>query len=112
MGAGKRPRLPAVLTANALLGGEVVYLGADGWTQRLAEAALALDEPGALELERALEAAEATGAVVEPELVPVTIDSAGRVFPSHYRDRIRALGPTVRTDLGPQAHGEHRHVSV
>ena len=43
--------------------------------------------------------------MVEPEIVPVGTDPAGRLVPSHYREKIRALGPTIRTDLGPQARG-------
>lgn len=108
----KGPSLPAILTANALVDGAVVYAGANGWTARLDDADLAGDALGLARLEAVLRAAEATGEVVDPALVPVAIDAAGRIVPTHYRDRIRALGPTVRADLGPQAAGEHRHVSL
>jgi hypothetical protein len=50
--------------------------------------------------------------VIAAELIPVTLDEEGRIGPSHYRARIRALGPTVRTDLGPQSQGENAHVSL
>ena len=29
----------------------------------------------------------------------ITIDAAGHVRPAHIKDRVRALGPTVRRDL-------------
>ena len=103
---GKRPALPLILSANALLEGEVVYRTADGgWSPHLGQARVAEDEAGAEALESALDAAELSGEVVEPELVPVTRDGAGRIVPTHYREKIRALGPTVRPDFGPQADG-------
>ncbi|HTU12508.1 MAG TPA: DUF2849 domain-containing protein [Allosphingosinicella sp.] len=101
------------MSANALLGGEVVYYAAGGrWSPHLADAFVARTEAEAESLEAARAAAEAQGAVVEPELAPVGTDAGGRLVPSHYREKIRALGPTVRTDLGPQAAGENAHVSL
>lgn len=109
----KRPQQALIMSANALLGGEVVYYTSGGlWSPRLADALVTLTETEAAVLETARAAAEARGEVVEPEIVPVGTDPAGRLVPSHYRERIRALGPTIRTDLGPQARGEHRHVSL
>ncbi len=109
----KRPQAALIMSANALLDGAVVYYAAGGaWSPQLADAIVAVseDEAGALEAARA--AAEASGAVVEPEILPVGTDAAGRIVPSHYREKIRALGPTIRRDLGPQARGEHDHVSL
>ena len=101
------------MSANALLDGAVVYYAPGGlWSPHLADALVAATEPEAAALESARAAAEAAGAVVEPEIVPVGTDAAGRLVPSHYREKIRALGPTIRTDLGPQAAGEHVHVSL
>lgn len=109
----KRPQEALIMSANALLGGEVVYYAAGGaWSEHLADALVARSEDEAAALEAARAAAEASGAVVEPEIVPVGTDAAGRLVPSHYREKIRALGPTVRTDLGPQAAGENSHVSL
>jgi len=110
--AVKAPSLPAILTANALIDGVVLYATREGWTERLGEAEVARDADGLARLEAALRAAEAADGVIDPVLVPVALDAAGRIVPDHYRDRIRALGPTVRGDLGPQAAGEHRHVSL
>jgi hypothetical protein len=112
MSTGKSPRLPAILSANALLDGVVVYRGAQGWSPRLGEAELAQDADALARLEAALAEALRSGEVVGPELVPVALDGAGRIVPSHVRERVRALGPTVRPDLGPQAGGEHLYVSL
>ncbi len=109
----KRPQQAVIMSANALLDGVVVYYAtAGGWSPHLAEAHVAVTEEEAAALEAARMAAEARGEVVEPELFPVATDSEGRIVPTHYRGKIRALGPTVRTDLGPQAAGVHAHVSL
>jgi hypothetical protein len=112
MAATKWPRFPFVLSANALLSGSVIYHSQSGWSPQLGEASVAHDEDSGRALERAHEQAQFDGEVVEPELVPVRLDDADRPIPIHYRGRIRALGPTVRSDLGPQAQGLHDHVSV
>jgi hypothetical protein len=109
----KRPQTALIMSANALLGGEVVYYAAGGlWSPHLAEAVVAATETEAAALAAAQAAAVASGAVVDPEILPVATDAAGRLVPSHYREKIRALGPTIRTDLGPQAAGENVHVSL
>lgn len=112
MAAGKSPPPPLLLSANALLDGAVVYWTGRTWATALAAAAVARDTAAVATLEAALEAALAAEKVIAPELVPVRLDEAGRAVPSHYRARIRALGPTVRRDLGPQARGEHAYVSL
>ena len=112
MSAGKRPALPLILSANALLDGGVVYRAAVGWSAHLADALVARDEAAAAGLEADLEAAERSGDPLGPALVAVALDPSGQIIPAHYRERIRALGPTIRRDLGPQARGEHRHVSI
>jgi sulfite reductase (NADPH) hemoprotein beta-component len=108
----KPPPLPAILTANALRDGIVVYRGEAGWSARLEDALVARDPASLGRLEGARDALETGGEVVDPALIAVAIDSAGRVVPGHYRERIRARGPTIRADLGPQAAGEHIHVSL
>ena len=112
MAAIKPPPLPAILHANSLRGGEVVYFGASGWTTRLDEALIARDAATLARLETVRDARATEREVVDPALVGVALDREGRIIPGHYRERIRALGPTVRADLGPQAEGKHRHVSV
>jgi len=109
----RRPEQALIMSANALLDGEVVYYTPSGaWSSHLAEALVAGSEKEADLLASAREAVLAAGAVVEPELLPVGIDPAGNLIPSHYREKIRALGPTIRPDLGPQAAGENAHVSL
>jgi hypothetical protein len=109
----KRPQQCLIMSANALLDGDVVYYAAGGaWSEHLADAVVAATEDEAAALEVAQAAALAAGSVVDPELVPVATDAAGRLVPGHYREKIRALGPTIRTDLGPQAAGENKHVSL
>jgi len=109
----KRPGLAVIMSANALLDGAVVYYAAGGtWSGRLADAVVAATEDEAAALDDARAAAEASAEVVEPEIVAVGTDAGGKIVPSHYREKIRALGPTIRTDLGPQARGEHGHVSL
>jgi hypothetical protein len=109
----KRPQEALIMSANTLLDGAVVYYAeGGGWTAQLADALVARSGEEAAALEAARAAAETSGAVVEPEVVPVGTDADGRIVPSHYREKIRALGPTVRRDLGPQAAGENAHVSL
>ena len=109
----KRPQAAMIMSANALLGGEVVYYAPSGaWSPHLADAFVAGSEAEAEILASAREAALAAGSVVDPELLPVAIDGGGNLVPSHYREKIRALGPTIRRDLGPQAAGENVHVSL
>jgi hypothetical protein len=86
--AGKRPPLPLILTANALLDGDVVYFARNGWSRDRASAFVATDEAGGEALEASLEEAIEDGAVVEPYLIEAGQD--------HYRERIRLGGPTIR----------------
>jgi len=96
------------LTANRLLDGEVVWLGHGDdphrrWVDTLALARV-LDTPEAEA--RALEegaAAVADRHVVEPYLIELSQAQSGALVPVRFRERIRAQGPTTRTDLGKQA---------
>jgi len=92
-----------VLTANRLRDGEVVYWRAGDWVDDLAEADIFEDQA---EAKRALESAARfvrERVVVNPYLFAVTRDEAG-VHPLEERENIRAAGPTIRRDLGKQAH--------
>ena len=91
-----------IVSANLLLEGDVVYrTHAGDWSPRLTDAAIAADAAAAAAL---LSAAEAEPhLVVDPGLAPVSVDAQGRVLPLEHRERIRALGPTNRPDLGKQA---------
>jgi hypothetical protein len=93
---------PKVMTANRLSDGAVVYLTiAHGWSDRF-ENAHASAEPAELagfEV-TALEAVRAR-TVVGAYLFPVAVEADGRLVPLGQRERIRAAGPTVGTDLAP-----------
>ena len=93
------------VTANALRGGEVVFLapGSPGaWTSSFEDAAI-FDSDGAAEA--ALSAAAALEfKVVDAYLIELD-HSAGVWTPLSLRERIRALGPTTEPLLGPQARG-------
>jgi hypothetical protein len=94
-----------VLTANRLRDGEVVFLTRAGeWSLNIDDAALALEKEAAAALEaRGAEAVKAT-IITGPYLVDAKREN-GRIRALHIRERIRTLGPTVRTDLGKQAEG-------
>lgn len=100
--APKRTPLPAILIANDLLDGDVVFGTVDGFTRDPA-LALVVHEPTAADhLEAAGKRAMAERRVVDAYLVDVTLDR-GRPVPRHYRERQRTLGPSNRPDLGKQA---------
>lgn len=102
----KRPPLPAILLANDLLDGDVVFAASDGgelvWSRDPAAARIADDEDGAARLE-AFAATELAGnRVVDAYLVDVAIED-GRPVPRHFREKFKTLGPSNRPDLGKQA---------
>tara|TARA_R110002096_G_scaffold155061_2_gene319277 strand:- start:63 stop:398 length:336 start_codon:yes stop_codon:yes gene_type:complete len=102
-----------VVTANRLLDGDVVFLTkAATWNPSIDQAAVATIPD---EADRLLAVAERQqNAIVGPYAVSVSVDADGHPMPTHYRERIRLLGPTNRTDLGRQAWGprEVRHVPL
>ena len=92
-----------MLTANRLRDGDVVYWRADGWVQAFSDGDVFAAEADA---KAALEAAQksvAGNVVVNPYLFDVR-DEEGGITPVKERELIRAAGPTIRTDLGKQAH--------
>lgn len=103
----KRPPLPAILLANDLLDGDVVFAGAGAsgqlaWTRDPALALVAADDAAAAGLE-AFAAIELAGnRVVDAYLVDVAIE-AGIPVPRHFRERFKTRGPSNRPDLGKQA---------
>ena len=82
-----------ILTGNDLASGDVIWWAGDGWSRQVGDAA----DVGAHgdDLARAEEAALR---VVGAYVIDATITEDG-VRPAHIKDRIRALGPTVRPDL-------------
>lgn len=95
---------PKVVTANALLEGDVVWLTADDrWTRVIAEAELIEDEAHA-QL-RLLHAESQPGVVVGAYLADAQAGPDGPV-PIHFRESFRTRGPSNYAH-GKQAEKEH-----
>ena len=82
-----------ILTGNDLKSGAVVWWDGSGWS---------------LHVEDAVDAGEQADAVLATEQAARRVNAAyaidgareaGTIRPAHIKDRIRALGPTVRLDL-------------
>ena len=99
------PEKGQILTANRLRDGIAVFLTRSGaWNDSIDEAALAQEPQAVKGLEARGQEAETacliTGAyLIDAERVE------GRIRAVLIRERMRTLGPTVRTDLGKQAEG-------
>lgn len=92
-----------VLTANRLGDGIAVWLDANGrWLDRIDHALIARHEDAVAALEAAGKSAFNRNVVVDVALIDVE-EVDGEIYPVRLRERIRAAGPTVRTDLGKQA---------
>ena len=90
------------LTGNRLTDGEVVFGGPGGWVEKFSQATLFTD---AAEAEAALAAAKAeTTFIVEPYLIDISLEN-GQPVPIAFRERVRALGPTIHPDMGKQTEG-------
>lgn len=95
---------PSVITANALLEGDVVYLtDADTWTRALSGAAVLTDEADAQV--RLLEATARAGEVVSVYLAEVALSNDGPQ-PTHFREEFRRTGPSN------YAHGKQETTDV
>ena len=94
-----------IVTANELLSGDVVFRNSNGgWSPGIDAAAVFDGQVAADEALAAAQADEAANIVMGAYTVAVT-RQGGAVRPSHIRERIRALGPTVRGDLARSARG-------
>lgn len=82
-----------ILTGNELVTGDVIWWAGDGWSRKVSDSV----DVGAQgdDLARTEEAALR---VVGAYVIDATVTGEG-VRPVHIKDRIRALGPTVRPDL-------------
>lgn len=107
MSTAKLPALPAILLANDLLDGDVVFRTATGWSRDPAEALIAQDAATATALEAEGRAAFVRQEVVDAYLVDVEISDAGIPVPRHFRERFKIMGPSIRLDLGKQAEFTH-----
>ncbi|MES2044343.1 MAG: DUF2849 domain-containing protein [Pseudomonadota bacterium] len=82
-----------LLTGNDLPSGEVVWWTGTGWSRHVEEAADVADHG-----ESIARAEEGARRVNGPYVIDATATADGP-RPAHIKDRIRALGPTVRPDL-------------
>lgn len=82
-----------ILTGNDLVTGDVIWWAGDGWSRQVNDGVDVGDRGD--ELARTEEAALR---VVGAYVIDATVTDDG-VRPAHIKDRIRALGPTVRPDL-------------
>lgn len=82
-----------ILTGNDLLTGDVVWWTGDAWSRHIAEAVDVGNEgEGIAHVE------EASRRVNVPYVIEATPSAEGP-RPAHIKDRIRAHGPTIRSDL-------------
>jgi hypothetical protein len=100
------PEKGQLVTANRLRDGIAVFLTSSGtWSETIDEAVLAVEPQAAAALEARAKDDEKKTIVTGSYLVDAERLN-GRVRASHIRERMRALGPTVRLDLGKQAEGK------
>ncbi|MGY0789960.1 DUF2849 domain-containing protein [Azospirillum argentinense] len=109
MALNDKSRNEAVLkaiTANRLRDGEVIFLAPGpglGWVERLDDAAL-FEDAAAADTALAAAKAQAEGEQFAVDVYAFDLRvTDGQRVPVKTRERIRALGPTVRVDLGKQA---------
>ena len=82
-----------ILTGNDLESGDVTWWTGDGWSRHVADAA-DVGEGG-----EAIAAAEEAARRVNAPYVIDAEETPQGPRPAHIKDRIRAVGPTVRPDL-------------
>ena len=90
---------PVVVTANDLIEGDSVFLGACGWVRDIASARVAMSADEAGVLETAGAEGEDGNLVVGPYLIEVSV-ATGAPVPVLRREQIRADGvPTIPVGL-------------
>ena len=89
-----KPFTPKVVTANALLEGDVIYQTATGWTRKLEEAEVLTDE--AVADVRLIDAIQQADLTVGAYLADVDT-STDTPKPSHFSEAFRAKGPSNYT---------------
>jgi len=82
-----------ILTGNDLATGDVIWWTGEGWSRHV-EDAFDVGEQG----DATLQAEEGARRVNAPYIIEAIPTPEGP-RPAHIKDRIRALGPTVRPDL-------------
>ncbi len=95
-----------LVTANRLRDGIAVFLTRSGqWSETIDDAALALEPQAAAALEARAKDDEKATLVTGAYLIDAERLNS-RIRAAHIRERMRALGPTVRLDHGKQAEGK------
>lgn len=92
---------PALISAQRLSDGGVVYLAKDSTFVTDPADALILHDQAELEAAEAIAAQAVATRIVDPYPIAVTVE--GGVAVLKYREQLRTRGPSVRPDLGPQA---------
>jgi len=82
-----------VLTGNDLLSGDVTWWTGSAWSRKVDDAATVGDDGAAIAASE-----EAAQRVVGAYVIDAVRED-GALRPTHIKERIRALGPTVRLDL-------------
>ena len=82
-----------ILTGNDLPTGDVIWWTGDGWSRHVVDATDTGSEGEAI-----AQVEEAARRVNTPYVIDATATADGP-RPAHIKDRVRALGPTVRPDL-------------
>ena len=82
-----------ILTGNDLASGDVTWRTGTGWSRHLEDAIDVADQGEAI-----ARAEEGARRVNVPYVIDATMTADGP-RPAYIKDRIRALGPTVRPDL-------------
>ena len=83
-----------ILTGNDLKTGAVTWWAGQYWSLHVEDAVDVGDEAEAI-----LAREEGERRVNVPYAIEAVKDADGKIRPAHIKDRIRALGPTVRPDL-------------
>ncbi|WP_010162832.1 MULTISPECIES: DUF2849 domain-containing protein [unclassified Sphingomonas] len=82
-----------LLTGNDLPTGDVIWWTGNGWSRHIEDAGDVTDQG-----ESIARAQEGAQRVTGPYVIDATVTPEGP-RPAHIKDRVRALGPTVRPDL-------------
>ena len=83
-----------ILTGNDLMTGLVTWWDGQSWSPHVDDAVDVGDQAEAI-----LAREEAARRVNASYAIEASRDENGKVRPAHIKDRVRALGPTVRPDL-------------
>lgn len=82
-----------IITGSDLRTGDVIWWTGEGWSRHVNDAVEAGEHAEAI-----IARENAKQIVTDTQVIEATVTEEG-VRPAHIKDRIRALGPTVRLDL-------------